>query len=282
MVAAVAAAAESVVAVEGSRRLPVSGILWREGIVVTVDHGIKREEGLSITLPDGKSVAAAVAGRDPGTDLAILKAGTGAVKIRSSALSARPGAIVLAVGRAAEIGVHSGMGIISAVRGSWRSWRGGRIERYIRLDLAMYPGLSGAAVIDTEGGVLGIATSALSRIAGVAIPAETIDRVVDEVLTKGYVSRAYLGVGVQPVGLPGGGGGLIVVSLEPQAPAAAAGLLLGDILLAVADKEVRAIDDLLDALQTLQAGERVSARLSRGGVEQALEITLGERARKTE
>ena len=284
LVAAVAAAARSVVAVEGSSRLPASGVLWRDGVIVTVDHGIKREEGLTITLPDGSSVAASVAGRDPGTDLAVLKSETGVASIQpADTAAAQPGAIVLAVGRAAEVGVHTGMGVISAVRGSWRTWRGGRIERYIRLDLAMYPGLSGSAVIDTEGRVIGVATSALSRIAGVAIPVETVDRVVDEVLKRGYVSRPYVGVGVQPVGgLPGGAGGLIIVSLEPQAPASVAGFLLGDILLSVGGKEVRSIGDLQDALQTWKVGDRVKVRLSRGAVERDIDLTLGERTKSAE
>jgi S1-C subfamily serine protease len=282
LIAAVAQAAGSVVTVEGSRRLPVSGVLWRDGIIVTVDHGIKREEGLSVSLPDGKSVSASLVGRDPGTDLAVLKAETGPVKPGWPGSDAHPGTIVLAVGRSAEVGVHTAMGVISAVHGAWRTWRGGRIDRYIRLDLTMYPGLSGAVVVDAGGRMVGIATSALSRIAGVGIPAETVDRVVEEVLKKGYVSRAYLGVGVQPVGLADGNGGLMVVSLEPQAPAAAAGLLLGDILLAVAGKQVRAIDDLQDVLQSRKVGDRLPLRLSRAGVERDLEVTLGERARKAE
>jgi len=283
LVSSVESAARNVVAVEGSRRLPASGVLWRSGVIVTVDHAIKREDGLNVTLPDGRSVQASLAGRDPGTDLAILKVDSASTNVPAAgSQSAKPGALVLAVGRSTEIGVHTGMGIISAVRGSWRTWRGGHIDRYIRLDLSMYPGLSGAVVVDSEGAVIGIATSALSRIAGVAIPVETVNRVVDEVLQKGYVSRAYLGVGVQPVGLPQGGGGLIVVSLQPDAPAAKAGLLLGDILLAIDGKDVRAIDDLQDALQSRKDGERVAVKLSRGGAQLGVDVILGERARKAE
>jgi S1-C subfamily serine protease len=283
LVAAVAAASQSVVAVEGSRRLPASGVIWGDNIVVTVDHALKREEGLTVVLPGGESVPVTLAGRDPGTDLAILKAEASLPAAKpASAPAAQPGAIVLAVGRSVESGAHSAMGIVSAVRGPWRTWRGGRIERYVRLDLAMYPGLSGSIVADAAGSLVGIATSGLTRIAGIAIPVETVDRVVDEVLTKGYVSRAYLGVGVQPIVQLGYGGGLIVVSLEPDSPAAKGGLLLGDILLAVGGHEVHGIDDLQEALQTRKAGDLVPVRLSRGGVEQNVEVALGERARRTE
>lgn len=283
LVATVAASANLAVAVEGSRRTPASGVIWRPGIVVTVDHAIKREEGLTVTLPDGKTVSATVAGRDPGTDIAVLRAETGEPEFAIAPVDqAQPGSIVLAVGRSSEVGPHTALGMISAVRGAWRTWRGGRIDRYLRLDLSFYPGLSGSVVVDTEGRVIGLGTSALSRIAGVAIPAETVVRVLDEVLQKGYVSRAYLGVGVQPVALPDNSAGLMIVSLETDAPAARSGLLLGDILLAAGERELHEVDDLQDALQGRKAGELVPVRLSRGGVAQTLDVTLGERARRTE
>ena len=126
--------------------------------------------------------------------------------------------------------MNATLGIISACSGEWRTWRGGRLDHYIRLDLTLYPGSDGGAVVNTAGETIGIATSALSRIAGLAIPAVTIDRVVDEILTRGHVARGYLGVGLQPVELPDHQKGLIVLSLEPEGPAAKAGVLIGDIL----------------------------------------------------
>src|SRR5581483_6090353 len=114
----------------------------------------------------------------------------------------KPGHLALAVGRSEDSGVNASMGIISAVSGPWRTWRGGRLDQYIRLDLTMYPASSGGAVVDSAGAVIGVATSGLSRLAGLAIPAASINRVLDDILSRGRVSRGYLGVGLQPVVLP--------------------------------------------------------------------------------
>jgi S1-C subfamily serine protease len=172
------------------------------------------------------------------------------------------------------------MGIISAVSGAWRTWRGGRMDSYIRLDLTLYPGSSGGAVINTAGATIGIATSALSRIAGVAIPAATVDRVVDELLTRGHVSRGYLGLGLQPVELPDHHRGLIVLSVEPEGPSAKAGVLIGDIVISLGGTAAGDTDDVQIALEGIAVGQRVEAEMLRGGVSRKIAITVGERPRK--
>ena len=169
----------------------------------------------------------------------------------------KPGHVVLAIGRSPDSGVNATMGIMSAVSGPWRSWRGGQIDQYLRLDLTLYPGSSGGAVVDTAGRVLGIATSALSRIAGLAVPVSTVNRVVDELLRTGHVSRGYLGLGLHPVALPDGSTGLIVLSAEPDGPAARAGVLIGDILVALAGKPVTDTDDIQSALDGESVGKPV-------------------------
>jgi S1-C subfamily serine protease len=191
-----------------------------------------------------------------------------------------PGNLALAIGRSPDSGPNATLGIVSAVSGSWRTWRGGRLDHYIRLDLTLYPGSSGGAVVTPAGEAIGIATSALSRIAGVAIPGSTIDRVLDEILARGRVARGYLGLGLQPVELPDHQKALIVLSLEPQGPAASAGILLGDILVSLGNTPVRDTDDLQAVLEAHGVGKAVEAQVSRGGVNQTVAITIGERPRR--
>ena len=190
-----------------------------------------------------------------------------------------PGHVALSIGRSQDSGVNASMGILSAVSGEWRTWRGGRLDHYIRLDLTLYPGSDGGLIINTAGETIGVATSALSRIAGLAIPASNVNRVVDEILARGSVSRGYLGVGLQPVELPDHQKGLIVLSLEPDGPAARAGILIGDIVISVADAAVGDTDDVQLALEKHGAGSSVGLGLLRGGEARTLHVVVGERRR---
>ncbi|HEY2014154.1 MAG TPA: S1C family serine protease [Bryobacteraceae bacterium] len=280
LAAAVEQAGRSVVAVHARPRFSSSGVFWRPGVIVTAQHTIRREEEITVTLPDGSNAPAVLTGSDPGTDVAVLKVdGAGAPAGTHATAPPVPGNLALTIGRSEDSGVNATMGIISAVSGSWRTWRGGRLDRYIRLDLTLYPGSSGAVVVNTAGEVIGIATSALSRIAGVAIPASTIDRVVDEILTRGRVSRGYLGVGLQPVELPDHHKGLIVLSLAPEGPAATAGVLIGDILVSLGGKPVEDTDDIQAVLESHPVGQGVEAGVLRGGVSRNVTIAVGERPR---
>ena len=281
LAAAVERAGRAVVAVHARPRFSSSGVVWRPGVIVTAQHTIRREEEITVTLPDGANRPATVAGSDPGTDLAVLRvpepSGDPAPPL---AEEIKPGYLALAVGRSEDSGVNATLGIISAVSGAWRTWRGGRLDRYIRLDLTMYPASSGGLVIDTSGATIGIATSALSRLAGLAIPASTINRVMEEILTRGRVSRGYLGVGLQPVTLPDHQRGLIVLSVEAGGPAAAAGVLVGDILVSLDGKAAVDTDDVQTALESASVGETVKADLVRGGLRKQVPITVGERPRR--
>jgi len=279
---AVEQAGRAVVAVNARPRFASSGVLWRPGIVVTAEHAIRRRDEIGITLPDGRTSSATLAGRDAGTDLAVLKLAENGAPTAAfgSSETLKPGQVVLAIGRSPDSGVNATMGIMSAVSGPWRSWRGGQIDQYLRLDLTLYPGSSGGAVVDTTGRVLGIATSALSRIAGLAVPASTVNRVVDELLRTGHVARGYLGLGLHPVALPDGNTGLISLSAEPDGPAARAGVLIGDILVALDGKPVRDTDDIQSVLDRESVGKPVAARIVRGGQVIELNITVGERPRR--
>ena len=272
---------KSVVAVDARPRFGSSGVFWRPGIVVTAEHTVRREEEIEIVLADGAKAPATVAGSDPGTDLAVLKVeGHSGDAPALSQGDPAVGNIALGISRSPDSGVNATMGIVSAVSGSWRTWRGGRLDRYIRLDLTMFPASSGGLVVNTSGEAIGIATSALSRIAGLAIPVSTVNRVVDEILSRGHVARGYLGVGLQPVELPDHHKGLIVLSLEPEGPAAKAGILIGDVLISLGGAAVADTDDIQTALEGQKVGEKIDAGVVRGGANVTISIAIGERPRR--
>ncbi len=277
-----ARAGQGVVAVHGRPRIPSSGILWRSGVVVTAEHALRRDEELRVTLPDGTTTAAELAGRDPGTDLAVLRLKTAESSSAWETQTAPAcGHLVLAIGRSADTGVNAAMGVVSSVSGAWHTWRGGKVDRFLRLDVGLYPGSVGGAAVDAEGRLVGLATSGLSRTSIIAVPSVTIARVVDELLEKGHVARGYLGLGLQPIVLPEPKrGGLIVLSVEPDGPAGRGGVVLGDIVIAVSDKPIANIEDLQDALGAGSAGKTVKVALVRGGQPLELAITIGERPRR--
>jgi S1-C subfamily serine protease len=290
LAAAAERAGRSVVAVNARWRNASSGVIWRNGVIVTADHTIRREEEIRVTLPDGRSAAAELAGRDPGTDLAVLKVETADAPIaRSSAPDAiKTGHLALAIGRSEQTGVSAAMGVVSNVSGPWHTWRGGKLDRFLRLDIGLYPGVSGAAVVDAEGKLIGIASAGLSRTSLLAIPAATIDRVTDELLRQGHIARGYLGVGLQPIPLPehlrtklkSAEGGLIVLSVEPDGPAGQAGVLIGDVLIALDGTSVTGTDDVQEFLSGDRVGKPLTASLLRGGDLMDRTITLAERPRR--
>lgn len=288
LAAAVERAGRSVVAVNGRARTSSSGIHWRPGVIVTAEHAIRREEDIRVAADGGRVFTATLAGRDPSTDLAVLKIDSADLPVAEFGDSdrVRAGGIALAVGRSQETGLNVSMGVVNAVGGSYRNWRGGRIDRYLRLDLSLYLGSSGAAFADANGLILGLATNALSRVAPIAIPASTIDRVMDELLRKGHISRSYLGVGLQPVPLPEAlqkklglsrAGGTIVLSVEADGPAGRAGILIGDVVVEIGGKPVVDTDDVQAALEPVSPGKNVSVRLIRGGEVADRIVVAGER-----
>jgi S1-C subfamily serine protease len=277
----------AVVAIHARPRIPASGVLWRSDLVVATDHTIRREEGITVTLQDGRTVSATLAGRDPSTDLAVLRleadaAGTPA-ELGDDA--PRAGQIVLALGRPGT-DVTASLGLVSVSSGEWRTWRGGKIDRFIRLDITIHDGFSGGPLIDAGGPVVGINTSGLARGQPITIPNVTVRRVVEQLLTKGRVARGYLGLAMQPIRLPQelvsalglpGRAGLMLVSVESNSAGAAAGLMLGDILVEFDGHAVRDPADLLAALGPESVGHTVRARVIRAGAMRDLEITVRER-----
>src|SRR5215211_2207609 len=289
---AVDRAGQSVVAIHARRRIPASGIHWRPGIIVAAHHTIQRDEEITISLADGSTAAATLAGRDPTTDLAVLKVDEAKVPVASVAdqSGVRVGALVLALGRPGTA-VTASLGVVSAVGGEWRTWHGGLIDQFVRLDISIYDGFSGGPLIDAGGRVLGINTSGLSRGAALSIPITTVNRVIDQLLASGRVSRGYLGLGMQAVRLPAAlverlslpnDVGLMVVSAEPGGPGDRAGILIGDVLIALGDTPVSDPAELLAFLGGDQIGKQVSAKLIRAGEPTTISITVGERPQQSQ
>jgi S1-C subfamily serine protease len=291
---AVEQAGRSVVAIHARPRIPASGVYWREGVVVATSHTIRRESDITITLPGGGTTRAQLAGRDGGTDLAVLRLdsvpsdSTLVLPDRAEADSLRVGSLVLAVGRPGSDGVSASLGVISTVGDKWRTWSGGEIDRFVRLDLAIYDGFSGGALVDADGRVAGVNCSALARGIPLTIPTATVDRVVDALLTRGHVARAYLGVAMQPVRLTAamaerlalgesGARGVLVVMVEGDSPAERSGLLIGDVIIAVDGTGVGEPQDVADHLGGEQVGARLELDIVRGGEKRTLAVTVGER-----
>jgi S1-C subfamily serine protease len=284
---AVERAAPSIVAVHARRRLPSTGIHWRPGIVVTADHTVRAEDGITVETADGRARSAALVGRDPGSDLAVLRAADldSAPAALGDDAALRVGHMVLALG----YGPRASWGVISALGPRWRTWRGGEIDRLVRLDLVLYPGFSGGPLVDAAGRVVGLNTSGLTRESRLALPVTTVARVVDELTRKGHVSRGYLGIGMQPVRLPDplrtglglpGDGGLIIVMVEPDGPAARAGLMLGDVLVALDGAPTGDLEDVQARLGGDRIGAAVTVLVVRAGARVELSITVGERPRR--
>lgn len=287
---AVARAGAAVVAVHGRQKYPSTGTLWRAGVVVTADHTVERDDDLAVTLADGTRVAATLAGRDPSTDIAVLKiaAASATAAALGDAAALKVGHMALAVGRG-EGGLGVSLGVVSSLSGPWHTWRGGQIDQFIRADVTLYPGFSGGPLVNAAGEIVGINTSGLSRSMGLTIPAVTVERVVAQLLTRGTIARGYLGLGLQPVRLPdtlkqalgtASETGLIVVSVEQGGPADAAGIGIGDILVTLDGSAVADTDAVQAALGPDRIGQSVAAKIARGGQPVDAQITIGERPQR--
>lgn len=285
--AAVEAAGRGVVHIEARRRFAASGIIWSpDGVIVTADHVIKREDKILAGLPNGETVTAALAGRDPSTDLAVVKVqGSNLTPLTfAESNSTRVGDLVLAVARPGQ-NVQATLGIVSILGKKWRPAIGGLLDQYLQPDVAMYPGFSGGPLVSATGQVLGLNTSALLRHANVTIPTATLRRVVSELLAHGRIRRGYLGIGTQPVYLPKAlqeqlnqETGMLLVSVEPDSPAEKAGLLLGDTIVSIAGQPIRRFNELAAFLSGDRIGEQLLIRVVRSGQVQELSVVVGERS----
>ena len=283
-------AAANVVAVHTESRGSASGVVWRAGIIVTAEHALRRDEEIHATLPDGRVVPAALAGRDPSSDLAVLKCAEASAALSGlgDVNSLKPGSLTLVVGRTRASGPVAALGAVSLVVPERRTWTGAALAPYIRLDVGLQPTAVGGAVVDAQGRIVGIATPRFARFGAIAIPAPTVDRVVDTLLKKGHIPQGYLGVGLQPVRLPEAlrqslqrseKTAAIVLEVEPESPAHKAGIVIGDILVALAGHPVARLEDIHSQLHGEAIGKSLALKFVRGGAAQEVNIVVGERPR---
>jgi len=282
-------AAASIVAIHTEARGSSSGVVWRGGIVVTAEHALRRDEEIHVTLPDGRIVPATLAGRDASTDLAVLKCAEAASPVAeiSDVSTIKPGNLVLVVGRTRASGPVAALGAVSLVTTERRTWIGASLSPYVRLDVGLQPTAVGGAVIDAYGRTIGIATPRFARFGAIAVPASTVNRVVDALLKAGHIPHGYLGVGLHPIRLPDAlrqtlqrneKTAAIVVEVEPESPAHKAGIMIGDLLISFGPHPITRVEDVHAQLAAEAIGKPVVVKLVRGGVAQETKIVVSERA----
>ncbi len=280
-------AAKFLVRVDARRRISGSGVVWdAAGLIVTADHVLEREEDITVAVPGGREFAASIAGRDPSTDLALLKVDGSALTAATRGPAPRVGHLVFALGAAGRQGVTATSGMVTALGGRTRHWGGGRSQEIIRTDAALYPGFSGGPLVDAEGRLIGVNTSFLAPGASIAVPLATVERVTTALAKGGRVPRPYLGIVSQPVGISARvrqglalqqESGLLVLGVEPDTPADKAGVLQGDLFIGLTGAVLRHPEDLQRALAAHSPGESVTIRVIRGGEVKEVAVTLGER-----
>jgi S1-C subfamily serine protease len=280
----VAAIAPSVVQVRGRRR-PLSGLVYDTDVVLTNARALGREDHLQVRTHDGRIVEAELAGWDPSSGLAVLRAaGLGVPAAAASRSTPRVGGIALAVARSWSNAVTASAGIIAVIGGPLRTGRRRSIEQVIRTTIPMHEGFAGGPLLDASGEVIGISTGAAIRGFEVAIPSAIAWSTAADVLKRGQPRRGFLGLAGQSVQLAdsqrttaGQEHALLVVGLTPDSPAAAAGFLVGDILLTFDGQAIRSAEDLLDLLVGDVVGKSLSASVLRGGAPLGLTVTVGEK-----
>jgi S1-C subfamily serine protease len=281
MASAVETAGASVVQVAARRRMPASGVVWSEdGIIVTSHHVIEHDERIRVGLANGHTVPATLVGRDPNTDLAVLRADTNGLTVPNwaEANEVRVGHLALALGRPGET-VQATLGVVSAL-----STNEAENKYFAQTDVVMYPGFSGGPLVAVTGQIIGLNSSGLMRGVSLTIQPPTIRFVVDSLLAHGKMRRGYLGVGIQPAKLPsalaeqlGQKSGALIVSVEADSPADKGGLFMGDTIVALDGHAIADMDDLLSALGGARIAATVPVKLVRGGQVQEASVTIGER-----
>jgi S1-C subfamily serine protease len=281
-------AAAHIVAVHTERRGSSSGIVWRSGVIVTSDHSLRRDEEIQVTLPNGRVASATLAGRDPSTDIAVLKCpeATSPVSEFGDAATLKPGSLTLVVGRTRVSGPVAALGVVSLVASDRHTWTGAALVPYVRLDVGLQPTAVGGAVVDASGKVVGLATPRFARFGAIAVPAASINKITDTLLQKGHIPRGYLGVGLQPVRLPDGlreklkwaeKTAAIVMDVHAGGPADKAGIVIGDILISIAGGAVTRLEDIQSHLAGDAIGKTLPLTFVRGGAIQEASIAVAER-----
>lgn len=279
-------AAPFVVSVAAHPRHAASGIYWQPGVVVTVEHPLRQADAAGVLLADGRTVMGKVTGRDATLGVAVLRVDDAAAGVVTSSAPVRAGNLTVTVGRGRQGNITASMGIVSSVAQAFRTWQGGVVDPLVQLDYSLYPSANGGAVVDASGMVVGLATSGFTRYGASAIPVTVLERVVATVLEKGFVPRAFLGVGLRPVLLPRPmaeqlegtpESALLLLSVEPGSAAARAGLQVGDILCALDGSPTREPEDVQNKLTPERIGTALAAVVLRGGQRLDVVLTVGEK-----
>lgn len=277
-----------VAAIKSAPYRVTSGVIFRQDLIAVNNHLLKREGRIPVHLPTGDAAEATILGRDPALDVAVLRVAGAQWQIPQTEEDAglRAGALAVVVGRTLDAGLSASAGILGAIGGPRRSWRGGELERFIRLDVNLYPSQAGAAVVSSTGRFVGMATAAILRHSALAVPMGSLQNVAEELLANGGIRQGYLGVGLQPVSIPehlqsksplAGETGLMIVSIEPGAGAEKAGLQLGDILVAAGSTRLTQVESLMGALRYPQRGQALSFTILRAGEVATIEVEIGVR-----
>lgn len=277
-------AGDSVVEVRARRGAPSSGVTWPgEGLLITALHTVEEDEGIEIRTARGESFPAEIAGRDPSTGIALLRAKNTNFSIAPWGDTARlePGEVLVLVA-ASGSGRRVSLATASVVSGEWTTDQGGRIHRYLEVDTRLFPGFSGSLLLSAEGRAIALNTAGLRRRTPLAIPIESLRLVVERLLKHGDVRRGFLGITTYPIRLPDSvksqRTGLLVLSVQEGSPAEKAGLYLGDVLLAIDGRSVDSPAALLSLLGEDQIGKALEARILRTGKEEPVSVVVGSRS----
>ncbi len=282
-------AGNSTVLVDARRRFPASGIAFAKDLILTADHVVEREEDIKVILADGSEVTARLAGRDPGTDLAVLKldpSGASATPAEISKTAARVGQFVLAIGRPSRNGIESSFGTVNSIGGPARTARGGMLDKFIKTDVVSYPGFSGGPLVNGDGTIFGINTSGFGSGSAITIPAEVAWKIAETLAKHGKIKHGYLGIRSHTVNVPADSQkllkrvqetALLLVGLEEDSPAGKAGLIVGDILVSIAGEPVEHHEELFTHLSGDVVGKSVPIQILRGGRVESINVVIGER-----
>ena len=273
----------AVAAIRLSERRHLTGTLWQPDVVVASEQSLPQRDEFELIVADGSAVNAKLAGRDPGTNIALLRLARPVALAPLASAEARSGALALAFGADGAGGVSVRLGAVNLAGPEWTSSAGGRIDRRIVLDLRLARAEEGGPALDAAGARLGITTFG-PRSEVLVIPAATVERIVPALLKDGRIARGWLGVALQPVAVPdalhgeaGQPSGVMVMSVVDGGPAAKAGVVAGDIVLTVNGTPTRSLRRIATHFASESIGRKADLRVIRGGAVVSLQAIIEER-----
>ncbi|MFN8414629.1 MAG: trypsin-like peptidase domain-containing protein [Anaerolineales bacterium] len=280
-------AGKSTVLVDARKRFPASGVAISADTILTADHVVERDEDIKVILADGTELKARLVGRDPGSDLAVLKLDSAsATPAEVSKSSVRVGQFVLAIGRPSLNGIESSFGTVNSIGGPVRTGRGSMLEKFIKTDVVSYPGFSGGPLVNGDGTIFGINTSGFGSGSAITIPADVAMKIADALIKDGKIKRGFLGIRSQTVEISADAKktlkrdqstGLLIVGMEPESPASKGGLMVGDILVGIAGTAIEHHDELFTRLSGDVVGKSTAMDVLRGGKLESIQVVVGER-----